>query len=253
MATSRRFHLSSARPEPSTRRRRAWIPAAGMLLTLAALGGCGSPDRNDGASPKAPALSSPGSSTAKGSGTDGGRPTGCRTDDSDQRKPTAPPKDLYWKANGTHLVPLSKTAGPLKFDGRVWYCFARTPMGAVLAAHSIADKFGAAGWREVAERQVLPGPGRDAFITDRAKEEDDTGSEQPSGVVYAGFTVLSYDQKQATVMVLAGVPENERYASLSVNLRWHEGDWKVVPDPDGTLYGGGSRTDGTDGFVTWGT
>ncbi|MFF2025440.1 hypothetical protein ACFVW2_27015 [Streptomyces sp. NPDC058171] len=233
---------------------RGWILSAGFLLVLVILGGYALMTGEDEPTPSTGSdRPSPSRTVPSGGGDGDGRPAGCETDDSDQKKPTAPPKDVSWKANGTNLVPVSKTAGPLKFDGPVWYCFARTPMGAVLAAHSIADKFGFAGWREVAERQVVPGAGRDAFIADRAKEKDTPVSDQPSGVTYAGFAVLSYNEKEATVMVLAGVPQNDQYGSLSVNLRWHEGDWKVVPDPDGTLYAGGSRVDGTDGFVTWGT
>jgi hypothetical protein len=233
---------------------RGWVLSAGFLLVLAILGGYAlMTGEDDSASNTTTDRPSPtGGATPSGGGAGDDRPAGCQTDDSDQKKPTAPPKDVSWKANGTNLVPVSKTAGPLKFDGPVWYCFARTPMGAVFAAHAISDHFGFAGWREVAERQVVPGPGRDAFVAGRAKEKDTQVSGQPSGAVYSGFTVLSYNKREATVMALARIPQSSQHLAVSINLRWQDGDWKLVPDPDGEVYGGGSRVDGTDGFVTWG-
>ncbi|WP_445395092.1 hypothetical protein ACSMX9_17875 [Streptomyces sp. LE64] len=229
---------------------RGWIVSAGFLLALALLAGVVLLARGDGepAAASAPAPSAPATAAASGDG----RPAGCRTDDGEQRKPERSPKDLYWKANGSNLVPVSKGSGPLKFDGSVWYCFARTPTGAVFAAHAIADHFGYAGWREVVERQVVPGPGRDAYVAARKKAKDKSPSDAAAGAAYAGFSVLSYNRREATVMLLVGAPGGDRYGSLSVALRWQDGDWKVVPDEDGAVYGGGAAVDGTDGFVTWG-
>lgn len=233
---------------------RGWILSAGFLLVLVVLGGYtlmtrGGGDGSTGASDSP----SPSHSAAPAGSKQDDRPAGCHTDDSDQARPTASPKDLSWKADGTSLVPVSKSAGPLKFDGPVWYCFAHTPMGAVLAAHSIADHFGYPQWREVAERQLVPGPGQDAFIADRAKQSDRPTSGQPDGSGYAGFSVLSYSRSQATVMILARIAGTDEYGTLSVTVRWQGGDWKVQPQADGSVYSGGSRVDGTDGFITWGT
>lgn len=232
---------------------RGWILSAGFLLVLIVLAAVTLMTSGDDAS-EASGTPTPTAtaSDADESGGENDRPAGCRTDDSEQEKPTAAPKDMYWKAAGNILVPVSKSAGPLKFDGPVWSCFAHTPMGAVFAAHAITNHFGSEGWREVVERQVVPGLGRDAFVAKRSEKEDDSASDAPEEATLAGFTVLSYNEEEATVMVLAHVPSADKYASLSVTLRWQDGDWKVLPDPDGTVYGGGSSTDGTNGFITWG-
>ncbi|BCK67376.1 hypothetical protein Srufu_013290 [Streptomyces libani subsp. rufus] len=232
-----------------TRASKWWACAA--VVVISALAGCGG---NDGHKTHAKATSSARGRTAAHGGGGGGqnaRPADCRTDDSDQEKPTASPKDLYWKPDGTSLVPMSKSAGPLKFDGPVWYCFAHTPMGAVLAVHAITDHFGYPRWREVVERQLVPGPGRDAFIAERSRQTEKPGSGQLEGGGYAGFSVLAYNKKEATVMVLVRMPNAEQYGSLSATVRWQDGDWKVLPDSHGAVYSGGSHVDGTNGFVTW--
>jgi hypothetical protein len=120
----------------------------------------------------------------------------------------------------------------------------------VLAAHSITDHLSYTGWREVAERQIVPGAGRDALIAERAKVEDKPTSGKPDVGGYEGFTVLSYDKEAATLMLLMRGPGNE-YASTSVTVRWQDGDWKLAPDTDGTIYAGMSKVSDSRGFVTW--
>ncbi|MEU6478967.1 hypothetical protein ABZ858_19165 [Streptomyces sp. NPDC047017] len=234
---------------------RGWILSAGFVLVLLVLAGFTLLNQGDDGTPDASGSPAPSRSASQGGG--GGkqddRPAGCRTDDSDQAKPTAPPKDFSWKADGTGLVPVSRTAGPLKFDGAVWSCYAHTPMGAVLAAQAITDHFNYPGWREVVNRQVVPGAGRDALVAGRSKEKDKPTSGQADAGGYAGFTVLSYDSRTATVMILVRGPSAGVYGAASMTVHWQDGDWKVAPDPDGTVYSGTSQVSGTNGFVTWGS
>jgi hypothetical protein len=231
---------------------RGWILSAGFLAALLVVGMVALMTGEDPA-PRAGGdpVPTPSSTDDAGTGDADARPAGCRTDDSDQEKPTAVPKDFRWKADGTGLVPVSKTAGPLKFDGPVWSCFAHTPMGAVLAAHSITDHFSYAGWREVMERQVVPGPGRDALIANRGQEEDKPAAGQADAGGYAGFSVLAYDKDEATIMLLLRGPDTGVYGAASVTVQWHEGDWKVAPGTDGTVYAGMAQVSGTQGFITW--
>ncbi|MFF6998040.1 hypothetical protein ACFY93_24185 [Streptomyces sp. NPDC008313] len=239
---------------------RGWIASAGFLLVLLVIAAVvlvrgGDGDESTGASgdpsPKPGATSGKDKDKGKGKGREAdGRPAGCHTDDSDQDKPTKAPKDFRWKADGTGLVPVSKTAGPLKYDGPVWSCFAHTPMGAVLAAHAITDHLSYPGWREVVDRQVVPGAGRDALISDRSKAEDKPTSGKPDVGGYAGFSVLAYNKKEATLMFLLRGPGSS-YGSTSVSMRWQDGDWKLAPDTDGTIYAGMSKVTGTQGFVSW--
>ncbi|WP_369248492.1 hypothetical protein [Streptomyces sp. R41] len=258
MLNSGRSQGGSGEWEQPFWQQRGWILSAGFLLVLLVLagftmmsGGDGKPANASGDPDPAPA-SSADSNSGGGSGGSDARPAGCRTDDSDQAKPTAAPKDFTWKANGTGLVPVSKTVGPLKYDGPVWSCFAHTPIGAVMAAHSITDHLSYQGWREVVDQQVVPGVGRDALIRSRTAEGDKPTSGTPDAGGYAGFTVLSYDKEKTTLMVVVRIAGKDAYGTASVTMRWQDGDWKLAPDADGTVYSGMSQVSGTSGFVTWG-
>ncbi|WDM12001.1 hypothetical protein J3S85_10920 [Streptomyces lavenduligriseus] len=252
MKVSGRSRGTSGEWEKPFWQQRGWIVSAGFLLALLALAGVviatGDDDTGPGDAMKQPTPAS--SEPSKSSGGQDERPAGCRTDDSDQEKPTAAPSDFTWKANGTGLVPVSRTAGPLKFDGPVWSCFAHTPQGAVMAAHAITDHLSYKGWREVVEKQVVPGPGRDALIASRSKEEDKPLSGKPDAGGYAAYTVLSYNKSETTLMMVLRGP-GTTYAATSINMKWHAGDWKLAPEPDGTIYQGMSRVAGTKGFITW--
>ncbi|WP_328506322.1 hypothetical protein [Streptomyces sp. NBC_00391] len=266
MLNSGRAQGGSGEWEQPFWQQRGWILSAGFLVVLLVLavlfavtgngseGSAGS-SGDPGPAPTSTSDSGDGDGKGKGKGKGNGgadaRPAGCRTDDSDQAKPTEAPRDFHWKANGTGLVPVSKAAGPLKYDGPVWSCFAHTPLGAVMAAHSITDHLSYDGWREVVDRQVVPGAGRDALIASRSQEADKSTTGSPDAGGYAGFTVLSYDETQATVMVLVRGMGEGGFGSASVTMRWQGGDWKLSPDPDGTVYSGVSQVSGTNGFVTW--
>ncbi|MDX2601454.1 hypothetical protein PV379_41090 [Streptomyces caniscabiei] len=264
MLNSGRAHGGSGEWEQPFWQQRGWILSAGflaVLLVLAVLfavtgnGGEGSSGAAGDPDPAPTSTSDTGSDKGSDSGGgDGGsdkRPAGCRTDDRDQAEPTEAPRDFHWKANGTGLVPVSKSAGPRTYDGPVWSCFAHTPLGAVMAVHSITDHLSYDGWREVVDKQVVPGAGRDALIASRSQEADKSTTGSPDAGGYAGFTVLSYDETQATVMVLVRGMGDGGFGSASVTVRWRDGDWKLSPDPDGSVYSGVSQVSGTDGFVTW--
>ncbi|OEU96572.1 hypothetical protein [Streptomyces oceani] len=237
---------------------RGWLLSAGFLLALVALAGMaalvdigdsssGTQATNDEDRP------SPSSSERKPGGdrAEDGRPAGCRTDDSAQEEPTEPPKDLKWKNIGSNPVPTSPTAGPLQFDGPVWSCYAHTPMGAVMAAHSIIQHIPYSGWEELAEEQFVPNKGREVFLKKRAEEEDRPLSAPPNDIQYAGFQMLSYSKEQASVMMLLHFSADV-YFSAPVDLQWHEGDWKLELSSDGSYSPDPTMVDGTNGFVTWG-
>ncbi|MET7703909.1 hypothetical protein [Streptomyces sp. NPDC005485] len=259
MLNSGRSRGGSGEWEQPFWQQRGWILSAGFLLVLLVLAVFTMATHDD--KPAGAAADPTPTATAtkddddhsgdKGSG--GGsdtRPAGCRTDDKDQAKPAKVPADFHWKADGTGLVPVSKTSGPLKYDGPVWSCFAHTPMGAVLAAHSITDHLSYPGWRTVVDRQVVPGAGRDALISSRSQDDDKPTSGKADAGGYAGFSVLAYNKEEATVMLLLRGP-NAAYGSASVSVRWQDGDWKLAPDADGTVYAGMAQVGGTKGFVTW--
>ncbi|MFD3936667.1 hypothetical protein ACFWSF_17585 [Streptomyces sp. NPDC058611] len=237
--------------------------SAAFLLSMFLIGGIvlltgeDSDGNNTGQpQPSAPASSGPPAATPSAgapSASAEGRPAGCSTNDSDQNIPKQGPSDLKWKQSDTDLLPVSETAGPRQFDGPLWTCYAHTPMGAVLAAHSISTHFTGPRWREVADRQMARGAGRDEFIKRRgAQPADQSGKGAPgSEGTYAGFGVLSYSPTQATVMLLLQLPE-KGYVSGTASVVWEDGDWRLRPTLTGSLLEGMAPVDGTDGFVVWG-
>ncbi|MGW4504416.1 hypothetical protein ACWENO_07200 [Streptomyces sp. NPDC004436] len=201
----------------------------------------------------APVSSAPAAAEQAGqaSGTGEGRPPGCRTDDTDQAVPTSSPADLKWMIYQTDLLPASPTAGPLKVDGPVWSCFARTPLGAVLALHAVSSRMSSADWKVVTEKQVARGPGRDAFVARRTglPDEERTGTPGSDGN-FLGFRILTASKDQVTTMLLLQTQDG-KYGAVSASMVWEDGDWKLRPTLSGSLTESITQTGGTEGFVLW--
>lgn len=178
-----------------------------------------------------------------------GRPENCRTDDRDTSRPTTTPSDLRWRKLVPYMVPTSASAGPLHTDGSVWWCFAHTPTGAVLAAHVIPVQLSGTAWRATAEQQLVPGKPRDRFVISKAAAGTTDPETNMSGR-FMGFSLVSYSGESATVRLLLTNPVGG-YLSTSVSLRWRDGDWKVAPLDDGSLYTQ-VRQARPSGFSAWG-
>ncbi|MFI9028568.1 hypothetical protein [Streptomyces sp. NPDC053560] len=231
---------------------RGWIISAGFLAAVVVLAVVAFAMRGGESEPSAQnnPTSRPSPSATEGGSQADDRPAGCKTDDSDQEKPTKAPADMRWKSYGTHPVPVSAKYGPTKFSGNVWSCYSHTPVGAVMAVHAITDKLPYPGWRDVVAQQFVPSDARDSYVEGRAKDKDRARNAAQGGGVYVGFSVLTYSQEQATVQLLTKV--EGRYFSTSVSLKWMTGDWKIDPQPSGSPYSGFAETSGTEGFVLWG-
>lgn len=179
-----------------------------------------------------------------------GRPLGCHTDDTTGE---TVPKDVTWKAIGVSKVPVSPTAGPTHTTGTPWWCFAHTPVGAVIAAHSITAQMSEAGWKTVAQEQLMPGEGRNLFVF-RRKTISGTGEERSRDATdpssYAGFKVRDYDAKEATVTLL--IKNSQGFMATSIDLEWSGGDWKIVVNGNGTLYSGLTAVQNAAGYHLWG-
>jgi len=180
----------------------------------------------------------------------GGRPENCRTDDRDTARPTTAPTDLKWQQLLAIMAPTSPSAGPLHTDATMWWCFAHTPTGAVLAAHVIPVELSGVSWRIVAEQQVVPGEARDSFVANKAQAEEKNLEESAVGR-FVGFSVASYSGDSATVRLLLTNPMGG-YLSTSVSVRWRDGDWKVALLDDGSLYPSVKNQATPNGFIMWG-
>ncbi|TQJ46540.1 hypothetical protein OHU34_40985 [Streptomyces sp. NBC_00080] len=230
-------------------RQRGWLLAAGFLAAALALSLLAVVTRGD-PPPLLETASAAGPLTKTASDTTG-RPAGCTTGDGDgdRAAPEAPPADLRWRTVGGTRVPVSAAAGPTQETGPVLWCFARTPMGAVLAAHVIPAQMTSPDWRAVTRDQVVAGFGRDLFVSQRGSFSDARLKTRRNGT-YAGFLLAEYSPAAATVDVLIKSPDGP-YFSTSVRLLWSGGDWKIRPANDGGLHTELSSASGTDGFVLW--
>jgi hypothetical protein len=211
---------------------------AALIVLVVGSGGRG-PQRTARASGQQPAPhSTPASNRA------------CQVSGSDPSMPTAPPSDFAWKNVGALLVPTSKTYGPTRYAGAVWSCYSHTPMGAVMAAYGIFSTLAGPGWRAVAEQEVAPGPGRQAFIDAGLSQSYQPLSSQDAAQP-AGFTVVSYTPAQATIETLSD-SGNGLFQTEQLTVTWQDGDWKLVLTPQGTVGPDPQVVSSDSGFVLWG-
>lgn len=174
---------------------------------------------------------------------------GCHPTDTSQEIPRAAPPDITWSLFNNIAVPSSPTAGPLDVRDGVARCYARTPVGALIARQqiSIRSSFGPA-WRPVVQEQMVAGSGRDAFARLRAKF---VPSSQPGTYAQtAGFQFLSYSPQSAVIRVASRGSDGRLWATTSTMV-W-DGSWKLQPTPDGKTASPAQDLTTLEGFVVWG-
>ncbi|MFI1169400.1 hypothetical protein ACH4UM_39025 [Streptomyces sp. NPDC020801] len=248
-----RKQRSAEEPEPYWKQR-SWQLSAGFLAVVLVLGGIVALTSGQDTGADRTSTAAPGPLSGGAAARDG-RPQGCSTDDSTgDALPKAPPKDVSWHTLGITRVPVSVSAGPTRTTGTLRWCFARTPLGAVLAAHVIPSQMSGPGWRAAAQQQVVAGHGRDLFVFQRSTVQDIDGGERSGGTSvasYAGFSVTSYKSTAVTVKLL--LRTGQGYAATTIVLRWSGGDWKVLPNSDGSLHSPVTAVQGnTNGYTLWG-
>ncbi|MEV8504154.1 hypothetical protein AB0368_04885 [Actinoplanes sp. NPDC051475] len=176
------------------------------------------------------------------------RPAGCRTDDGDQRPPQQAPEDVTWRPLNGAKIPVSPSAGPVQESGPVLWCFAHTPMGAVMAANVIPRHMSGAEWQTVTEQQVVPGVDRDVFVARRSSMP--VSSAQYTANTLAGFMLLSYAPETATVRLLIR-QSPAVYGTADFTVAWDGGDWKLRPLSGGELHTPVTAVTANGGFVMW--
>ncbi|MFY7065502.1 hypothetical protein ACOQFV_06545 [Nocardiopsis changdeensis] len=140
--------------------------------------------------------------------------------------------DTTWTSIGGMRAPQTAEHGPgVVEDGGARYCYARTPEGAVLATGNFLALANAGGDRMDSqwERIVAPGPGRQVFI---AEMESSQAPEGGVGGQIVAAKVVSYTEDEARISLALMAPDAV-YASMTFDLMWVEGDWKIVVDESG--------------------
>jgi len=244
--------------------RPAFVGSAVLLLALAILAGW-LLTRGDG-DPNGPgATASPGAAASPGAtGAPTSRPTGTAA-------PSAPPSaepsvcgltaeaasgtltrapDARWDLVGTVAAPSVEGQGPGEDDDGLRTCFARTPTGALLAAANVAAMGSNATLVErMTNEMTAAGPGREAAL---GRIADEGAPAVPSVVRYQirGFRLLDYSGTEASVDLALGV-DGGLTGSFVLDLRWEDGDWKVVLTDDGGLGSLPAPVPDLTGYTLW--
>ena len=161
---------------------------------------------------------------------------------------------VQWQLFAGVPLPYSKTAGPLTVDGPLYSGYERSQTGAVLAAVQLGNRYlltPGDGWREVLQRQVLPGTGRDVFARNRAAMDD---TPDPPGTYgqTAGFRFVAFTRDVASIQLVTRFPTSGNLQIVTVTVKWVDGDWRLELQPDGGSSPTAQRISDLDGFVVWG-
>ena len=194
------------------------------------------PAPTSGGGVPAPAAPTAASTSAGDPGAGGDRPDGCVTTGTDQQVLTSTPAEVRWSLVQGFAVPASDADGPaLQGEGGVGYCFARTPLGALLAAANLGHGTGtpAAVQAGVLSRSTV----ENQYAPQLAAVTPEPAPGATPSVQLAGFRVISYTPDVATVaLALSNSAATGAYATATVALQWDRGDWRAVPQAGPTLF-----------------
>ena len=221
----------------------ALIVLAAVVVIFATRGG----DKTPSAAPPKPSRSPRSSPSAESSSSAPSLPT------VDQTVPTSPPPGVRWSLFQGVALPSSATAGPSRVDGPVYRGYAHTPVGALLAANQISARYlltPVDGWRRVVDEQVVPGPGREVFISNRAKVTTTTAQPGTYGQV-AGFRFVTYSPDVAVIQVVSRFADGTLQVA-TVTVRWLGADWRLELQADGGASPTLQSVDNLSGFIPWG-
>lgn len=167
--------------------------------------------------------------------------------------PTTTPTGLTWSTWAGEQEPTSPDAGPSHVTGAVASGYARSPLGALLAAQRIGTRYLISphgGWRTVTLAQVVPGPGRNHFIALRATTTDNppsAGLAQP-----VAFRYVAWTPAQGVVQLVSRVPGRDGFQVVTATVVWRDGDWRLQLQNDGGVSPTAVTVPTPTGFVLWG-
>lgn len=142
---------------------------------------------------------------------------------------TAAPAGVTWELFEGVALPVSRTDGPTRTQGPVHAGFSRTPTGALLADMQISSRIlvdrQADDLREVAQAQLVEGPGKTAYLNLISRL---TINDPPSNgyAQIVGFRYITYTPDLA-VISRATRDQSGRLQVATDTVRWVDGDWKL--------------------------
>ncbi|MDA2812502.1 hypothetical protein O4J56_17800 [Nocardiopsis sp. RSe5-2] len=147
------------------------------------------------------------------------------------------PVETSWEQVGLMEAPSVPGHGPAETSPGGWrHCYAKSPEGAVSAgANYAAMTSDPAVIEEVMQEMYAEGEGKERAL--ERLEEEGKGRDDTRTLI-AGARLLTYGHDRARVD-LALQPQMEgaedRYTSAVIDLRWEEGDWRVVTNENGEM------------------
>ena len=131
--------------------------------------------------------------------------------------------DATWSLVGKVVTPTVPEAGPATIDPDGYRrCYARTPVGALTAAANLAAMGSDPTLADrLAHDGLMPGA-----LQDRLLASPEPSSAASGGAQLRGFQVVSYDGTNATIN-LGMQAQNGGYGVATMDLVWHEGDWRI--------------------------
>ncbi len=171
---------------------------------------------------------------------------------------------LRWVGFGGLLLPVSPAGGPRDMRGRLASGFARTPLGALLAAVNIGVRanaqWGPAIFGPTIRHQVT---GQDAPVLlascqdayEQARQQAGLPPGQPLGrayVVEEAFRWETYSPGDAVVDIVSAGPGDQGStvrAATRIELLWRGGDWRVVAPAGGDWGNAATQVTGLAGYT----
>lgn len=167
---------------------------------------------------------------------------------------TAVPTDLRWTASAGVTWPVSDSLGPTSVDAGFPDCFARSPIGAALAAvtsvYSVVDHDPI----EAFDFYTVDSPSK-AKVIEEAKalsgDQPDLARQlSENGMALVGFQIREYDSSRAAVsLVYSMASSSTGFRTIPRTMVWANGDWRAKLDDTGSF---GESVDIDFGsFIRW--
>ena len=171
---------------------------------------------------------------------------------------------LRWVSFGGLKLPVSPTGGPRAMRGGLASGFARTPVGALLAAVNIAVRANAQWGPAVfgpTIRDQVTGPDAAALLTscqdayEQARQQAGLQPGQPLGRAYVAeeaFRWETYTPGDAAVDIVSAGPGDQGFtvrAATLIELIWRDGDWQVVAPAGGDWGNSATQASGLAGYT----
>ncbi len=180
----------------------------------------------------------------------------CNVEVTDTSSTPKIPSDLTWKTGVEGLTwPVSKSVGPTKTVDGFDACFARSPLGAALAAQTVNYS--------VFDTAHTPKTALDFYIADSAGKANAVrlgvkqyapAQTRSAGLNPAGFTIESFNRNTAVVTLVFSYPSSSTgYFGMPITLIWADGDWKGSVLDNGAAFAGDPTTPNQGDFIPWGS